>query len=241
MEVRPLKALAMGACALILLVLPATAQSQSDADLGAQLTRHLSTMKKDQQVLRFFARRTAGCSPTRDSRSRRSDSCGSTRSSLTRTQQQGRSCEDRARARRAQSAPARRGRGCHAAHRHLPRLRRPLPEALAVSRCESGPAAPTPRTASTSACSRWARTSGVSSATATRPSSRPRPPTGTSSPRAATGARGRASPGADLARTFRLQSAGPGLRAGFPRRTRRGRCPSVTWLRRKRRSPEAPR
>ena len=44
----------MGACALILLVLPATAQSQSDADLGAQLTRHLSTMKKDRQVLRFF-------------------------------------------------------------------------------------------------------------------------------------------------------------------------------------------
>ena len=44
----------MGACALILLVLPATAQSQSDADLGAQLTRHLSTMKKDRQVLRFL-------------------------------------------------------------------------------------------------------------------------------------------------------------------------------------------
>ncbi len=44
----------MGACALILLVVPATAQSQSDADLGAQLTRHLSTMKKDRQVLRFL-------------------------------------------------------------------------------------------------------------------------------------------------------------------------------------------
>ena len=44
----------MGACALILLILPATAQSQSDADLGAQLTRHLSTMKKDRQVLRFL-------------------------------------------------------------------------------------------------------------------------------------------------------------------------------------------
>ena len=44
----------MGVCALILLVLPATAQSQSDADLGAQLTRHLSTMKKDRQVLRFL-------------------------------------------------------------------------------------------------------------------------------------------------------------------------------------------
>ncbi len=44
----------MCACALILLVLPATAQSQSDARLGAQLSRHLSTMKKDQQVLRFL-------------------------------------------------------------------------------------------------------------------------------------------------------------------------------------------
>jgi hypothetical protein len=44
----------MGACALILLVLPATAQSTSDARLGGQLTQHLSTMKKDQQVLRFL-------------------------------------------------------------------------------------------------------------------------------------------------------------------------------------------
>jgi hypothetical protein len=44
----------MGVCALMLLVLPATAQSQSDADLGAQLTRHLRTMKKDRQVLAFL-------------------------------------------------------------------------------------------------------------------------------------------------------------------------------------------
>jgi len=44
----------MGACALILLVLPATAESRSDARLGAQLTHHLSTMKKDRQVLRFL-------------------------------------------------------------------------------------------------------------------------------------------------------------------------------------------
>ncbi|WP_411277217.1 hypothetical protein [Gaiella sp.] len=44
----------MGACALILLVLPATAQSQSRSGLGAQLTKHLSTMKKDRQVLRFL-------------------------------------------------------------------------------------------------------------------------------------------------------------------------------------------
>ena len=38
----------------MLLVLPATAQSQSEAGLGAQLTRHLSAMKKDRQVLRFL-------------------------------------------------------------------------------------------------------------------------------------------------------------------------------------------
>jgi len=44
----------MGACALILLVLPATAQSQSDADLNRQLMRHLSTMKKDKQVIVFL-------------------------------------------------------------------------------------------------------------------------------------------------------------------------------------------
>ena len=44
----------MTACALVLLVLPATAQPQPSAGLGAQLTHHLSTMKKDKQVLRFL-------------------------------------------------------------------------------------------------------------------------------------------------------------------------------------------
>ena len=44
----------MGACALLLLIVPATAQSQSEASLSAQLTRHLATMKKDQQVLTFL-------------------------------------------------------------------------------------------------------------------------------------------------------------------------------------------
>jgi hypothetical protein len=44
----------LGACALILLIVPATAQSQSEASLSAQLTRHLATMKKDQQVLTFL-------------------------------------------------------------------------------------------------------------------------------------------------------------------------------------------
>ena len=36
------------------MVVPATAQSQSDAVLRAQLTNHLKTLKKDQQVVRFF-------------------------------------------------------------------------------------------------------------------------------------------------------------------------------------------
>jgi len=44
----------LGACAVILLVVPATAQSQSADTLSAQLTRHLATMKKDQQVLTFL-------------------------------------------------------------------------------------------------------------------------------------------------------------------------------------------
>ncbi len=44
----------MGVCAAVLLVVPATAQSQSRASLDRQLTNHLSTMKKDQQVLRFL-------------------------------------------------------------------------------------------------------------------------------------------------------------------------------------------
>ena len=43
-----------GACALILLVVPAAAQSQSGAGRSAQLMHHLRTMKKDRQVIRFF-------------------------------------------------------------------------------------------------------------------------------------------------------------------------------------------
>jgi hypothetical protein len=41
-------------CALVLLVVPAAAQSQSNAALQAQLTHHLETLKKDRQVVRFF-------------------------------------------------------------------------------------------------------------------------------------------------------------------------------------------
>jgi hypothetical protein len=43
-----------GLCALILLVVPAAAQGQSQTDLGAQLTQHLTTMKHSTQVVRFF-------------------------------------------------------------------------------------------------------------------------------------------------------------------------------------------
>ena len=49
-----LKALLTGVCALILLALPAAAQSRTDAALGVELTRHLKTMKRDTQVLGFF-------------------------------------------------------------------------------------------------------------------------------------------------------------------------------------------
>ena len=47
----------MGICVLLLLGLSATAQSQpeSTAQLNAQLRHHLTTMKKDRQVLRFLA------------------------------------------------------------------------------------------------------------------------------------------------------------------------------------------
>lgn len=49
-----LKALLTGLCALILLIVPTAAQAQPQADLGAQLTRHLTTMKRSTQVIRFF-------------------------------------------------------------------------------------------------------------------------------------------------------------------------------------------
>lgn len=51
-----LKTLLTGLCALILLVAPAAAKSQTEADLGTQLTHHLKTMKHDTQVIRFFDR-----------------------------------------------------------------------------------------------------------------------------------------------------------------------------------------
>ena len=126
----------MGACALILLVLPATAQSQSDADLGAQLTRHLGTMKKDRQVLHFFdAHGWLLTDPRFEVEAKRQLRLH--RISLTRTQRKAAAAKI-ARARRAQS-------------RRLAAVEAATPrtaicrvfgdycrEALAVSRCESG-------------------------------------------------------------------------------------------------------
>lgn len=49
-----LRALVTGACALILLIVPAATQARSHADLGAQLSRHVATLKHSTQVVRFF-------------------------------------------------------------------------------------------------------------------------------------------------------------------------------------------
>ena len=73
------------------------------------------------------------------------------------------------------------------------------------------------RTVSTAASSRWARASGSSSATAGPHSSRRGPRTGTSSARAATGARGRASPRAEALRDFVRKLRNPPAAAGSHR------------------------
>ena len=144
-----LKALAMGVCALILLVLPATAQSQSDADLGAQLTRHLSTMKKDQQVLTFLQNHTVvvqrpplcgrreapAADPHDEPGAHAEEGCGG---------------EDGARAPRSRCAGSPPYEAATPAHRHLPRLRRPLPGgtrrlALRVRPAHRRPERPVPR------------------------------------------------------------------------------------------------
>ena len=126
----------MGACALFLLFLPATAQSQSDADLGAQLTRHLSTMKKDRQVLRFLETHSWLLSDPRFAVSAKRQLLLHTQS-LARTEQK---------AAAAKMAVARR-----ASARRLAAVEATTPrsvicrifgsyceQALAVSRCESG-------------------------------------------------------------------------------------------------------
>ena len=126
----------MGACALILLVLPATAQSQSDGDLGAQLTRHLSTMKKDQQVLHFLQRHRWLFSDPRYAASARRQLQLHT-SSLTRTQKKAAATKlalaHRAKIRRLAAVAAATPQSviCRVFGSHCQ-------EAVAVSRCESG-------------------------------------------------------------------------------------------------------
>ena len=126
----------MGACALILLVLPATAQSQSDADLGAQLTRHLSTMKKDRQVLRFIQNHRWLLSDPRFQQSTKRQLQLHTLS-LARTQRKAaaakRALAHRAKARRlaAVAAATPQSAICQVFGSYCR-------EALAVSRCESG-------------------------------------------------------------------------------------------------------
>jgi hypothetical protein len=126
----------MGACALILLVLPATAQSQSNADLGAQLTRHLSTMKKDRQVLRFLETHDWLLSDPRFAVSAKRQLRLHTQS-LVRTQQKAAA----AKVALAQRAKARRLASLEAASPRTAICRtfgEYCQEALAVSRCESG-------------------------------------------------------------------------------------------------------
>ena len=126
----------MGVCALFLLVLPATAQSQSDADLGAQLTRHLSTMKKDRQVLRFLQNHQWLFSDPRFSASAKSQKRIHTLS-LVRTQEKAAA----AKATIARQAKVRRLAAYQAATPRSAICRvfgDYCQEALAVSRCESG-------------------------------------------------------------------------------------------------------
>ena len=49
-----LKALVTGLCALVLCATPVAAHAGTSADLGRQLARHLTSMKKDTSVIRFF-------------------------------------------------------------------------------------------------------------------------------------------------------------------------------------------
>ncbi len=115
----------MGACALILLVLPATAQSQSDAGLGAELTRHLSTMKKDRQVLRFLERHAWLLDDPRFA-AEAEPPASSSRVEPEASRAQGRGGADRARA-PGKGAPTRICRRREPSERDLPRLRRVLP------------------------------------------------------------------------------------------------------------------
>jgi hypothetical protein len=126
----------MGACALILLILPATAQSRSGADLGTQLTRHLTTMKKDRQVLRFIQHHRWLLKDPRFAASARRQLRLHTQS-LAATEKRAefarRTLRHRAKARRLASLRAATPQSaiCRVFGRYCQ-------EALAVSRCESG-------------------------------------------------------------------------------------------------------
>ena len=138
----------MGACALILLVLPATAQSQSDAGLGAQLKRHLSTMKKDQQVLQFFEAHGWLLNDPRFAAEAKRQLRLHTLS-LTRAQRKAAAAKI-ALARRARSRQLAVVSAATPQSTHLPRLRRRLPGgarsvALRVGPADGGPERPVPR------------------------------------------------------------------------------------------------
>jgi hypothetical protein len=126
----------LGASALFLLIVPATAQSQSEASISDQLTRHLATMKKDQQVLNFLNNHKWLLSDPRFQDSAKRQLRVHT-SSLARV--------------RRQAAAAKRAIALKAKERRLAAVEAAKPEsvicrvfgpycdeALAVSRCESG-------------------------------------------------------------------------------------------------------
>ena len=188
-------------------------------------------MKKDQQVLHFLE--THGWllnDPRFPAEAKRQLRLHSP--SLARAQQEGAAANlalaSRRRSRRLAAVS-----GGDARERHLPHLRRRLPRGARVRAASRG-CGRTPRTASTSVCSRWGRPPGASSGTAPPRPSRRKPRIGTSSRRAGTGARGPASPGA-RAPSPRISSANCGTRpdSRVPRTSGHGRCPGVTWLGRK--------
>jgi len=126
----------LGVCALFLLIVPATAQSQSEASLSTQLTRHLATMKKDQQVLTFLKHHKWLLSDPRFQASARQQLLAHT-ASLARVRKQAAAAKvalaQRAKARRLAAVVAAKPESviCRVFGRYCR-------EALAVSRCESG-------------------------------------------------------------------------------------------------------
>ncbi len=123
-------------CALILLAVPAAAQSQPERVLGTQLTQHLKTMKRDTQVIRFF----------RNHRWLLSDPRFAVEAKRQLTLHRASLAKARAKAARTRAAIRKREQA-----RHLAAVRRESPrqaichvfgqycrQALAVARCESG-------------------------------------------------------------------------------------------------------